>query len=76
MMKAEVSCDCVLEFFNLALAKLCTGENQQFEFAERKYMSLSRNVLWASEAIFSSASQNAVLACSVVTAVFALFCSC
>lgn len=45
MMKAEVSCDCVSEFFNLALAKLCTGENQQFEFAERKYMSLSRNVL-------------------------------
>lgn len=45
MVKAEFPCDHVQDFFNLALTKLCISENQLFEFAGRKYVSLSGNVL-------------------------------
>lgn len=45
MVKAEFPCDRVQDFFNLALTKLCISENQLFEFAGRKYVSLSGNVL-------------------------------
>lgn len=39
------SCDHVQAFFNLALTELCVSEKQLFEFAGRKLVSLSGDVL-------------------------------